>query len=85
MTTVPWIDVIGWIGAALLLVAYALVSTERWRGRSFRFQLCNALGSVCLIANTAYHGAYPSMAVNVVWVVIAMYALGTGKRIEQAP
>lgn len=84
MTTGQWIDVIGWIGAALLLTAYGLVSSERWRGRSFRFQLCNAVGSVCLIANTAYYGAYPSMAVNVVWVVIALYALGTAGRVKNA-
>jgi hypothetical protein len=85
MTTEQWLDLIGWIGAVLLLTAYALVSTERWRGRSFRFQLCNALGSGCLIANTAYYGAYPSTAVNVVWVVIALYALGHATRVERTP
>ncbi len=84
MTTRLWIDMIGWVGAMLLLTAYVLVSTERWRGRSFRFQLCNALGSACLIANTVYYKAYPSAAVNIVWVVIAVWALSGTKRIREA-
>lgn len=85
MTTKLWIDMIGWVGAALLLTAYALVTTERWRGRSFRFQLCNALGSTCLIANTVYYEAYPSATVNIVWVVIAICALSGTRRISEAP
>jgi len=86
MTTEQWIDTIGWIGAAFLLLAYALVSMERWRGRSFRFQLCNAIGSACLIANSTYYEAYPSSAVNVVWVVIAIGILvgmvRTGRKVQ---
>jgi len=83
MTTRLWIDMIGWVGAMLLLAAYALVTTERWRGRSFRFQLCNAFGSACLIANTVYYRAYPSAVVNVVWVMIAVFALASARRIRQ--
>ena len=84
MTTSLWIDMIGWVGAALLLTAYVLVSTERWRGRSFRFQLSNALGSACLIANTIYYEAYPSAVVNIVWVVIAICTLTGTRRISEA-
>lgn len=83
MTMQLWIDIIGWIGAAFLLAAYAMVSTERWRGRSFRFQLCNAIGSAGLIANTIYYQAYPSAAVNVVWIVIAISALTGARRADQ--
>ena len=54
------IDVMGWAGAALLLFAYGMVSAERWRGGAFKFQLSNIIGSVFLIANTVYYGAFPS-------------------------
>jgi hypothetical protein len=33
------------------------------------------IGGLFFVINTWYHGAYPSMAVNVVWVVIALFAL----------
>ncbi len=69
------IDVAGWIGAALLLLAYALVSNRRLAGDSVRFQLLNLSGGVLLAANSAYHGALPSVAVNAVWIVIGLAAL----------
>ena len=67
-------DAIGWVGAALLLVAYGMVSFHKLRADSFRYQLANALGSCCLIVVTMYYRAYPSAFVNVVWIVIAIAA-----------
>jgi hypothetical protein len=33
------------------------------------------IGGAFFVANTVWHGAYPSAVVNVVWVVIAVAAL----------
>jgi hypothetical protein len=33
------------------------------------------VGGAFFIVNTAYHGAYPSALVNVVWVIIAVFSL----------
>ena len=80
MTLKLAIDVMGWSGAALLLFAYGMVSAERWRGGAFKFQLSNIIGSVFLIANTVYYGAFPSAAVNTVWIGIAAYTLAKAPR-----
>jgi hypothetical protein len=69
------IDIIGWSGAALLLVAYALLSARRLEGHSVSYQVMNIQGSLCLLANAAYHRALPSAFVNLVWVFIACCAL----------
>ncbi len=69
------IDVVGWAGAALLLVAYGLVSARKVTGGSAAYQLLNLGGSILLMANTAYYGAYPSTFVNVIWLLIATGAL----------
>ena len=53
------IDVIGWIGAVAILVAYALVSTTTLEGNSTPYQLVNLAGGACLIVNTIYYRAYP--------------------------
>jgi len=74
------IDIVGWIGVAALLIAYALVSTRRRAGDSTVYQLLNLLGSALLIVNSLYYGAYPSVGVNVAWIGIAIYAL-TRKRL----
>jgi len=69
------IDVIGWTGAILVLAAYALVSTGKVTGKSMAYQLPNLVGGTCLIANAGYHGAFPSVSVNAVWVCIAVVAI----------
>lgn len=71
MTLELLIDVLGWLGAAALLLAYALVSTRRLVGDAPAYQGLNMLGGVLLIINSAYHGAYPSVGVNIIWIVIA--------------
>ena len=68
------VDLAGWLGAGILLVAYAMVSFNKLRAESFRYQFLNAVGSLLLIVNTVYYRAYPSAFVNVVWIVIAFVA-----------
>ena len=69
------IDIIGWMGVAGLLLAYAAVSSRRLAGDSTAYQLLNAVGSGLLIINSFYYGAYPSVGVNVAWIGIAVYTL----------
>ncbi|MBS1576207.1 MAG: hypothetical protein JST09_12965 [Bacteroidetes bacterium] len=71
----PLIDIIGWIGSFLVVLAYALNIAKRMDAGSLSYILLNMTGSGCLIANTIYHNAIPSTAVNVVWIVIAIIAL----------
>ena len=74
------IDLLGWGGAAAVLVAYGLVTAGRATGRSAFYQVLNAVGSALLMVNTYYYRAYPSTFVNVLWLGIAAYALTRGKR-----
>ena len=69
------IEIAGWVGAVLVLAGYVLVSTGRLEGRSVAFQVLNLVGALGFIANTAWHGAIPSMALNIVWSAIALYTL----------
>lgn len=69
------IDVIGWIGALLILIAYALISFKKIEGNSLKYQLLNIFGSIFLVINTYYYGAIPSTLVNVIWAIIAVFAI----------
>ena len=69
------INIIGWLGSIAVLLAYVLVSTNRLKGDSVPYQLLNLFGGFFLMANTFYFGAYPSTAVNLVWLSIAIIAL----------
>jgi hypothetical protein len=85
MTTVGIaIDTLGWLGALVLVVAYSLISYGSVDGRSPTYQTLNAIGSILLIINTAWHRAWPSSVVNLVWVAIAVGALSRGLALSSA-
>jgi hypothetical protein len=74
------IEAAGWIGAVLVLAGYALASTGRLDGRSPTFQWLNLVGAAGFVVNTAWHGAIPSMVLNIIWCGIAVFTLLRGKQ-----
>ena len=69
------VEIVGWVGAVLVLGAYILVSIGRLSGGSALFQWMNALGAGFFVLNTWLHGAIPSMVLNIVWSAIGFAAL----------
>jgi hypothetical protein len=75
------IEVIGWIGASLILSAYALLSSGRLRAESLTYHLMNMLGAAGFVVNSGWNGALPSAALNVIWIGIGVYALRQQRRL----
>jgi hypothetical protein len=50
------INVLGWIGVAVLLSAYWLVSTQKATGNSRTYQGLNLFGAALVLANSLYFG-----------------------------
>ncbi|HTW34010.1 MAG TPA: hypothetical protein VMD53_05270 [Rhizomicrobium sp.] len=71
-----FVTVAGWAGAVLVLVAYVLLSMRRIDGHSTTYHVMNLLGAVGIAANSGWNGAIPSAVLNVIWIGIAIYALG---------
>ncbi|MFZ5515269.1 MAG: CBU_0592 family membrane protein [Candidatus Zhuqueibacterota bacterium] len=69
------IDILGWLGAVLLLAAYFLVSSKRIEATSTLYQVMNIVGSSFLVLNAGYYHALPSAFVNAVWIGIGVYSL----------
>lgn len=74
------VSVLGWSGAAVLVVAYALVSRRRVSGDGQAYQLMNVYGAAALAVNSGVHGAWPSVVLNAVWLTIGVLALRTAGR-----
>ncbi|HZF15972.1 MAG TPA: hypothetical protein VE046_08545 [Steroidobacteraceae bacterium] len=70
-----FIESAGWLGAALILIAYGLLSSGRLDGRSRLYQGMNVIGSIGFVINSGYNGAIPSAALNVIWMIIGLVAL----------
>ena len=70
-----WMEVVGWIGGALILAGYFLLSAGKLDAKSPAYQWLNVVGAIGFIANSSWNGAWPSAALNVIWVGIGAFAL----------
>jgi hypothetical protein len=68
------VEVVGWAGAALILLAYLLLSAGRLTGQSLSYQAMNVLGAAGFIANGWWHRALPSAVLNILWLGIGVIA-----------
>lgn len=78
--TLDWPNIIGLIGSALMVGAYAYSNMAR----SLDFVLFNSLnlvGAVLLIASLTVHFNMASMALEIVWAFVAL--LGLAKSLKK--
>ncbi|MBL4602853.1 MAG: hypothetical protein JKY84_08910 [Emcibacteraceae bacterium] len=75
MTIELIVNIIGWIGALSLLVAYLLISSGKTHGKTYLYQSLNLIGSGGFIINSYYYGALPSVALNIIWMIIGIYTI----------
>jgi len=71
-----FMDLLGWVGTILYLIAYYLVSIKKVEGDSFSYQSMNIVAGVLLVINTFYWRAYPSLGLNAAWIAIGLFTLG---------
>ncbi len=69
------IEVAGWLAALCIVAAYALITAGKVGPTSVGYQLLNIFGAVGFIVNSGWHGAIPSVALNVVWLGIGFFGL----------
>ena len=68
-------DVLGWIGAVSLIGAYMLVSSGVISAQSYTYQILNIIGGGGLLVLGLMRKAYPSVATNIMWVVVGIIAI----------
>jgi hypothetical protein len=68
------VEAAGWAGAALILLAYLLLSAGKLTGQSLVYQGMNVVGAAGFVINGWWHGALPSASLNVLWLLIGAVA-----------
>ncbi len=76
MFTKLLIDIFGWVGSILYLLAYTLVSMKKTEGDSILYQGMNIFAGILLVIYTLSLGAYATTGLNAVWVAIGLLTLG---------
>jgi hypothetical protein len=67
-----FIEILGWMASVLIVGSYALNITGKLHTDSKVYVWANIFGGLFFVINTYFHQAYPSMVVNIVWVIIAI-------------
>ncbi len=75
MTIDLFAEIVGWIGAVLILAAYGLLTAGKLQAKSIPYQAMNVVGALGFIVNSSWNGAIPSAALNVVWAGIGVVAI----------
>lgn len=68
-------QIIGWVGTAIIVLAYFLVSSKKVEGNSKLYQAMNLLGAACVGVNVFYQHAWPALALQFIWGIIAFISL----------
>lgn len=66
-----FVEVLGWIASVLIVGAYAMNLKGKLASNHPAYIWMNLIGGIFFVVNTYVHKAYPSAAVNVIWVLIA--------------
>ena len=69
------IQIAGWAGTFLIVLAYFLVSFKKIDSGKKAYQLMNLFGAIGVRVNVFYHQAWPALVMEIVWAGIAVMAL----------
>lgn len=73
------IEILGWIGMLLITSAYFIVLySKKITENSKIYNFMNLFGAILIIINSFYNGAYPSVGLNFVWSITAIYGIIKG-------
>ncbi len=74
------IQIVGWIGALLVVLAYILVSSKKVGSESTPYQLMNFFGAVGVGINALHQAAWPSFVIQIIWGATAIVTLAKLKK-----
>ncbi|MCX8035254.1 MAG: hypothetical protein N3A71_03165 [Candidatus Dojkabacteria bacterium] len=69
------IELLGVLGAIMILGAYFLLSINYLSADNLFYQLLNILGSLVLLCYSFYKKAWANVGINFIWMIIGLFAL----------
>lgn len=69
------IQTVGWIGTALIVSAYFLVSYNYVTSQSAIYQLMNLFGAICVGVDVFRKKSWPALTLQIIWGIIALVSL----------
>lgn len=70
-----FLEIFGWYGTVAIVGTFALISFSIIQPDSVLYQVLNLTGAIGIGCITLYKKVYQSATVNVIWALIAAFAL----------
>lgn len=68
-------NILGWIGAFLIMGSYGLVSFGVLEARDISYQLMNMFGAFGIVISSYKNKDMQPVVINVFWIMIALFAI----------
>lgn len=81
-----WYDLAGYLGVALVLLAFFLLQERKLQGHGLTYQLMNILGALGVILSLLFGASpvnWPAFLMEVAWVLISGYGIARGMRLRR--
>lgn len=81
-----WYDWIGYLGVALVLLAYFMLQAHKLKGHGLVYQLMNILGAVGVILSLTFSIGpinWPAFLMQVAWIAIGVYGIVRGVAVRR--
>ena len=75
------VEIIGWIGMIIVLLAYFLITWKKIDRESKVYHSMNLFGAFLLGINSFINKAYPPTGLDIAWMLIAIYGLAKGAKL----
>ena len=66
------LEIFGWVGSGLIILAYYLLQTDKIEETNLRYQSINILGALMLGINAYYKQAWAILFLQTVWITIGI-------------
>ncbi|KRE89441.1 hypothetical protein ASG87_03630 [Frateuria sp. Soil773] len=76
--TFYWHDWAGYLGVALVLLAFLLLQAHKLRGNGLVYQLMNVLGAIGVILSLSFGQGpinWPAFLMQLAWIVIGVFGI----------
>ena len=69
------VEIIGWAGTFLVVLAYLLVNSERLKPKDSSYIFMNLFGAIFIGVNVFVNQAWPALGLQIVWGGVAIISL----------
>ena len=69
------VTIYGWVGMALILISYLLITTKQLSPNSATYQIINFIGAGGVVLNSVINDAWPSAVFFIIWGCMAAVML----------